>query len=126
MGLSMTDTELKASIVRSLNSRIDLFGDLVTEEMEASFVFGPLAEVIAPRVPYFLRPILADAEDGIDEEEFQKHSEALRDKVLEGIKTEVPGYAWALMSDRLTKIAEIAAGIIMGFARKGASFGLED
>ena len=126
MGLSMTDTELKASIVRSLNSRIDLFGDLVTEEMETSFLFDPLAEVIAPRVPYFLRPILADAEDGIDDEEFKKHSETLEAKVLEGIKTEVRGYAWALMSDRLTKIAEVAARIIMGFARKGASFGLED
>ena len=93
----MTDTELKALISRSLNARIDLFGELIDEELEASLFFDPLAAVIAPRGPYVLRPIMGAAEDGIDDEEFAKQSSLLKDKILVALKTEVPPYAWVFI-----------------------------
>lgn len=122
----MTDTELKALISRSLNARIDLFGDLLNEEREAALFFDPLADMIAPRVPYFLRPILAVAEDGIDDEEFEKQSAEIEKKIREGLEEEIPSYARFLLGDKIEKVATAASKIVMIFAQRGAALGLED
>lgn len=118
----MSDTEFRDSLVRLLNTRIDLFGKWINEGQEAE-IFGYLVDLILPLIPSVIRPLLFDAEDGIDDEELLRHKTIAVESLMDRIRKEVPVYLWAMFGHKIGEIVETLAEQIFRFAQRGLAIG---
>jgi hypothetical protein len=119
----MDDLSLISFLVREINERVDLFGDWVTESQEENII-TPVVELTVPYIPNFLRPLLIDASDGLDDAERQVHQTKLINYLHERIEQdmiEIPWYGRALIISSLKSVTEKLAELIFEYAQRGLS-----
>jgi|GEM_PF-6939884 len=127
MGI-IDNKSLSKSLTHAINLRVDIAGEWVSEETEADMI-GPVVEMITPYIPALLRPILIDAEDGLDDEEIKVHQARLLDVIrsrVENDASDAPWYAKAVLSTYIMKIASVAVYVLMEFAQRGAAISLPE
>jgi len=120
---NVDDATLISFIVHELNQRIDILGDLVSEEHEENLI-TPIVELVVPYIPTFIRPVLVDAADGLDDAERQRHQTSLINYLHDRIDSDmdaIPWYGRALINSTLKAVTTKIADLIFGFAQHGIS-----
>lgn len=110
-------------LVTELNQRIDIFGELISEEHEESLI-TPVVELTVPYIPAFIRPLLIDAADGLDDAERKLHQTKLINYLHDRIESDIDGVPWygrTLINSTLKAVTIKIAEFIFEFAQRGIS-----
>lgn len=124
----MDDQQLIDFLTAESNRRIDLFGDFCSEETE-ELLFRPIISLVVPYIPTFMRPILIDAGDGLDDNEIKEHAKTLTTYIQERLKgdiVKVPWYARALVENAVNVFSAHLIEIILEYAQKGSYIGIPE
>jgi len=117
----MSEMEFLESLTRGINLRIDV--PLVGETTEEKYIRSGLTYVV-PYIPDSVRPLLFDAEDGLNDDERNEHAAKTLERAVQFATRQTPEFLRPFAQSQTETVLRPLIDQVFAFVQRGLAIGL--